>query len=94
MLEESYRAGRITRGAWHRPDGTVLVTSEDKDGSIFWYYVREDGTIRLKQECKDFPGEDFGFALAHGTTTYYRPDGSVEKKQEFRRGQPMGKQPP
>jgi antitoxin component YwqK of YwqJK toxin-antitoxin module len=88
MLEERYRAGFLYQGTWHRPDGSVVATATvDRKNGGPWYYLREDGTIRARMEHRYDPKTDV--CVAHGTAVYYNPDGSVERKVEYRDGSPV-----
>ncbi|MHC4618081.1 MAG: toxin-antitoxin system YwqK family antitoxin [Planctomycetota bacterium] len=77
-LKERYINGRLYRSVWFRPDGKVVATTNWKDETGVGYYLREDGSIRVKMHYVN------GFA--HGQATYYREDGLVERYAEFRNG--------
>ena len=61
--EEWYRAGILTAATWYRPDGTEIATSHfDKEIGGVGYYLREDGSIRCKMQCRYSPSDRMYFA--------------------------------
>ncbi|MEX0714395.1 MAG: hypothetical protein WD278_18815 [Pirellulales bacterium] len=78
-LTEKYRAGKLVRSSWYRPDGSIVAVTEYRNESGEWLLLNEDGSIRAKYQMVN--------GLANGQATYYRPDGSVERVAHFRSGQ-------
>lgn len=91
MKEEWIRAGLPVRGKWYRPDGSVVAESTfDRRAGGVDYYLRQDGSVRVKMNCV-FDRRD-GMYMAHGPSTFFAPDGTVEKVVEYRHGQPVNGQ--
>ena len=78
MLRERYIAGKIVESTWYKPDGTLVATEEWEDETGVGYYLRQDGSIRVKMT--------YVKGLAHGPATYYTEDGAIEKVVEFING--------
>jgi antitoxin component YwqK of YwqJK toxin-antitoxin module len=79
MLEEHYRAGRLSFSRWFRPDGSLVAETRWQNGNGVGYYLRQDGTIRIKMEYRD--------ERAHGPAVYYKEDGvTVDHIAEFQDG--------
>src|SRR5579872_5926151 len=53
MLEEHYVAGGLELSRWFRPDGTLIAETHWHHGDGIGYYLRQDGTIRVKMEFRD-----------------------------------------
>ena len=81
-IREDYVAGKITKSVWHRPDGSVLKTTEWRNESGEGIYLREDGTVKVKMQYKN--------GRADGLAVYSRPDGTVERQEMFKDGKPAG----
>jgi antitoxin component YwqK of YwqJK toxin-antitoxin module len=81
--EDYYRAGRLKHSKWYKPDGSVVAETSWNGGTNVGYYLREDGTIRVRMS---FLGE-----RAHGPAIYYKEDGStIDHVEEFRDGHAPG----
>jgi hypothetical protein len=78
MLEEYYVAGRIAFSRWYRPDGSTVAETEWRDGTGMAYFLRQDGTVRVKIACVG--------GVAHGTATHFNEVGHVIKTTVFRNG--------
>ncbi|MHC4109666.1 MAG: toxin-antitoxin system YwqK family antitoxin [Planctomycetota bacterium] len=77
-LKDHYVAGKLSKSFWYRPDGTVVAQTNWEDVPCFGYYLREDGSIRVKMEYVN--------GVAHGRAICYNKDGSIDKYVEFRNG--------
>ena len=77
-LKEHYLNGKLSKSIWFKPDGSIVATTDWESESGIGYYLRDDGSIRVKMEYVN--------GVAHGQATYYRDDGSVERYVEFRNG--------
>lgn len=78
-LREWYRAGKLLRSVWYRPDGATIQETIWRDESGEGIYVREDGSIKIRM--------NYVHGIAEGTATYYREDGSIERTEEHGRDQ-------
>jgi len=78
MLEEYRVAGKITKATWYRPDGSVVASEAYEDQSGTGYYLRQDGSIKVKM--------NYVKGAAHGEAVYFNEDGSVKRVAEFRHG--------
>lgn len=78
-VSDRYLAGKLQRSIWHRPDGSMIAETRWGPGENVGYYLRDDGTIRVKMRYR---GE-----VAHGKALYFKEDGvTVDREQEFREG--------
>jgi len=90
MGKAYYRAGELMETVWYKPDGSIVASSKfQHDGKNISYDLREDGSVAGKYEFKDFLRGGRHEYLADGPFTYFWPDGSVERIQEYREGQPV-----
>lgn len=78
-LAEDFRRGKLLRSVWFKPDGSVVAATDWKDGAGVGYYLRNDGTIKIRMT--------YANGIAHGPVTYFNPDGSIAGEAEFRDGQ-------
>jgi antitoxin component YwqK of YwqJK toxin-antitoxin module len=78
QLREEYFRGKLVRSEWFKPDGTSIHVTEWQNEAGEGIYLREDGTIRIRQTYTN--------GLAHGQTIYYAEDGSVLGEAEFHEG--------
>ena len=78
-LEDYYRAGKLKHSKWYKPDGSVVAETSWRNGTNVGYFLRENGTIRIKMP---YIGK-----RAHGLAIYYKEDGvTVDHVEEFRDG--------
>ncbi|HNO77401.1 MAG TPA: hypothetical protein PKN33_05005 [Phycisphaerae bacterium] len=77
--EDRYVDGVLVEETWYRPDGTVFANETFVDGCGVGYYLREDGSPRVKMPYVN--------GLAEGTVTYYSTNGEIERTAEFKAGQ-------
>jgi hypothetical protein len=89
MVKSYYRAGELREKFWYKPDGSIAASTQfHRDGANLSYDLRQDGTVESRFECKYFYEEGFHRYFADGTFTHLRPDGSVERLEEYRNGVP------
>jgi len=82
MLEEHYTAGHLKLSRWFRPDGSLVGETRWQNGNGVGYYLRQDGTIRVKMEYRN--------ERADGPAIYYKEDGvTVDHIGEFKDGKEM-----
>ena len=80
MLEEKYLAGKLRLSRWFRPDGSLVAETRWGHGDGVGYYLRQDGTIRVKMEHHN--------GMAHGQAVYCKEDGvTVDHLAGYRDGQ-------
>ena len=85
QIEEQYRNGLITKATWYRRDKSVIDScTYDKERGGIGYYLRDDGTIRVRMQYKYDPANRS--YVADGVAEYYNPDGSVSHRAMFREG--------
>ena len=77
-LHEYYHNGKVSKSIWYKPDGTIVATTNWENGSGVGYYLRDNGSIRIKMQYIN--------GVAHGQATCYSEDGTVEKYVKFRNG--------
>ncbi len=82
MLADRYVAGQLIEETWYKPDGTIIANERFKDGCGTGYYLREDGSIRVKMTYMN--------GMAHGPATYYTESGEIDKVVSFVNGQVSG----
>jgi antitoxin component YwqK of YwqJK toxin-antitoxin module len=87
MSEEWIRAGVPVQSRWYRPDGSIVATSiyDRKTGGI-GYYLRQDGSIRMKVHYAFDPKERMYFA--DGEAIRYDEQGAPIETIQYRHGQP------
>ena len=79
MLEEHYLSGKLRYSKWFRPNGSLVAETHWRHGDGVGYYLRQDGTIRVKMEHRN--------GLAHGQATYFKEDGeTIDHFAEYRDG--------
>lgn len=78
-LEDRYVAGQIVEATWYRPDGSIIANEHFQDGCGTGYYLREDGSIRVKMT--------YVKGIAEGPATYYTVDGEIDRVVKFVNGQ-------
>ena len=85
QIEERYCNGLITSTTWYRRDKSVIDScTYDRERGGVGYYLRDDGTIKVKMQYKYSPSaRDY---VADGVAEYYNPDGSVSRTVVFRDG--------
>ncbi len=81
-LEDRFFAGELVEETWYKPDGTVLANEKFVSGCGVGYYLRDDGSIRVKMTYVD--------GISEGTATYFSTNGEVTHTAEFVRGQKVG----
>lgn len=86
MLVERFKAGIAVEHTWYKPDGSVVASTKTPNGTGVGYYLRQDGSIRMKMEYVD--------GLAHGPPVYYDRDGSVHRRVIYKNGSPAEGSPP
>jgi len=77
-IKEHYVNGRLSKSIWFKPNGNILATTNWNKESCIGYYLRDDGSIRVKMQYVN--------SVAHGKAIYYHEDGTVDKQVEFRNG--------
>lgn len=78
-LEEHYSAGQLSLSRWFRRDGSLIAETHWHDGDGVGYFLRDDGTVRVKMEFRD--------GKANGKAIYYKEDGvTVDHMADFDNG--------
>jgi len=88
MAKEYYRAGDLVERIWYKPDGSVAVTNTyHRDGINFSFVLRQDGSLEEVYQAKYFEDSEGSHGYqADGPSIHFRPDGSVERVEEYRDG--------
>ncbi|MCH8805725.1 MAG: hypothetical protein IH986_06525 [Planctomycetes bacterium] len=77
-LEDRYIAGQLVEETWYKPDGSIVAIEQFRDESGVGYYLREDGSVRVKMT--------YVHGVAHGPATYFSADGRIERVVNFIEG--------
>ena len=77
-LEDRFVEGKLVEQTWYKPDGAIIANERFRNGSGTGYYIREDGSVRVKMTYVN--------GLAHGPATYYKENGDIDRIANFVNG--------
>ncbi|NOX58637.1 MAG: hypothetical protein GXP29_07235 [Planctomycetes bacterium] len=81
-LEDRFIAGKLVEETWYKPDGSVLANEKFINGDGVGFYLRDDGSIRVKMTYVN--------GIAEGPATYFSTNGDVSQTVMFVGGQKVG----
>jgi antitoxin component YwqK of YwqJK toxin-antitoxin module len=89
VMEETWNVAGVPRQTtWYRPDGSVVASSKfSMETGGVGYYLREDGSIRMKVHYIFRPSDRL--FIADGEATHYDEQGQVVKVVQYRDGTPV-----
>ena len=83
-VKQYWRGGEPHEFTWYKPDGTVFATSKfHRHGLNVSYFLRDDGSMSSMLVGTLEPTTSI---VTRGTITYFRPDGSIEKVEQYQDG--------